>query len=85
MSENVMANGHRDEGIVRRDASVEISNEFALVRVARVHTRNGERLEIEAPKLGYRTLLDAVALETLTWQPPETFSAFLEHPFGPHE
>ena len=61
----------------------EIANEFATVLVRKVHTRNGVRLEIFAPKLGYRILLDPLELESLTWQSSETFSKFLETPFGP--
>jgi hypothetical protein len=57
---------------------MQIGNEFALVRIRKVSTRNGERLEIEAPKLGHSIRLDAVALETLTWQEPELFSTLLE-------
>lgn len=62
---------------------VEIANEFAFVQVRKVMTRNGERLEICAPKQGYKTFLDPLVLESLTWQTPETFSKFLETPFGP--
>lgn len=68
-----------------RGEPMEIGNEFAYVRVRKVRTRNGERLEIEAPKLGYRIRLDPVELESLTWQPSETFSRFLATPFGPAE
>lgn len=60
-----------------------LANEFAEVEIRRVRTGNGIRLSIRAPKLGYETLLDPVALETLTWQPPELFSRFLRSPFGP--
>jgi hypothetical protein len=60
-----------------------IANEFAYVEVCKVQTRNGERLEIVAPKLEYRVLLDPVQLESLTWQTPETLSRLLEDPHGP--
>jgi hypothetical protein len=63
--------------------TMEVVNEFASVRVRKVNTRNGMRLEIESPRLGSRVRLDALALESLTWQSPDTFSRFLEHPFGP--
>jgi len=66
-----------------RDARIEITNEFASVVVQKVPTRNGARLEIFSPRLGHRIHLDAVALESLTWQPIETFSKFLATPFGP--
>ncbi len=62
---------------------IELANEFAHVEVTLVHTRNGQRLRIRAPKLGREILLCPLQLESLTWQPPETFSAFLATPFGP--
>jgi hypothetical protein len=64
---------------------IEIVNEFAAVRVRKVHTRNGQRLEISSPRLGYAIRLDALALESLTWQTMDTFTRFLETPFGPPE
>lgn len=75
----------QDDGdeILGGDPSVQLGNEFALVRVRKVYTRNGERLEIEAPKLGHRIRLDPVELESLTWQDHEVFSGFLREPFGP--
>lgn len=60
-----------------------IANEFAEVEVRKVRTRNGVRLEIRSPKLGYLVRLDALELESLSWQPVETFSRFLETPWGP--
>jgi hypothetical protein len=63
--------------------AAEIANEFAFVRVRVVHTRNGVRLEIAAPRLSRAIRLDPIELETLTWQTHETFSRFLETPFGP--
>jgi hypothetical protein len=67
----------------RATEPIEIGNEFAFVRVRKVWTRNGERLEVTAPKLGYAIRLDSMELESLTWQTTETFSKFLETPFGP--
>ncbi len=67
------------------DAAMEVGNEFAVVSVRKVFTRNGERLEIVSPRLGFTIRLDALALESLTWQPMDTFTRFLETPFGPHE
>jgi hypothetical protein len=61
----------------------ELANEFAVVQVRTVQTRNGVRLEISAPRLGRSVRLCPLELEALTWQPPETFSALLEQPFGP--
>lgn len=59
-----------------------VGNEFASVVIRKVFTRNGERLEIFAPKLGKSIQLDPLELESLTWQTHETFSQFLSQPFG---
>jgi hypothetical protein len=64
-------------------AAMELANEFALVRVRKVLTRNGVRLEISSPRLGYSIRLDPLALESLTWQTSDTFTRFLEDPYGP--
>jgi hypothetical protein len=65
------------------DRDFELTNEFATVRVRRVYTRNGVRLEISSPRLGRAIRLDPLSLESLTWQSHEVFSEFLRHPFGP--
>ena len=65
------------------DGYIEIANEFGLARVRKIRTRNGERLEISAPKQESKILLDPLELESLTWQTPETFAEFLTEPFGP--
>lgn len=67
----------------RVDRDFELSNEYATVRVRRVHTRNGVRLELTSVKLGTSIRLDPLALESLTWQTSDTFSRFLRQPFGP--
>jgi hypothetical protein len=64
------------------EPTIYISNEFADIRVRKVYTRNGERLQIEARRRGYRIELDALQLEGLTWQSPETFSYFLRESLG---
>ncbi len=72
------------EGATHEDGlTLELANEYAGVEVRKVHTHNGVRLEIVAPKLGHRIRLCPVELETLTWQSHETFSGFLATPFGP--
>lgn len=68
---------------MRGPDAIQIGNEFTLIEVREVQTRNGQRLEICAPRLGYRIHLDPLELESLTWQPTETFSRLLEQPFGP--
>ena len=60
-----------------------IANEFAEVEVRRVHTHNGTRLEIRSPRLARALQLDALQLESLTWQEPELFSQLLQDHFGP--
>lgn len=67
------------------DGDIRVSNEFADVFVRKVHTRNGERLEIESPRRGFVVRLDAVELESLTWQTTETFSRLLGSSIGPDE
>ncbi|MFI0350009.1 hypothetical protein [Actinomadura sp. 9N407] len=64
----------RGEGIVRGDEPIGIGNEFTGVRVRKVWTRQGERLEIFVPKRGHRILLDAMQLEIIAAQDPERFS-----------
>lgn len=67
----------------RPDSVIEVANEYALVHVREVKTGNGTRLEIHAPRLGRAIRLCPLELESLTWQSHDTFSAFLETPFGP--
>jgi hypothetical protein len=62
------------EGVIRAGESFGIGNEFTGVRVRKVWTRQGERLEILVPKHGYHILLDAMQLEIIARQDPERFS-----------
>lgn len=64
------------------DQYTEISNDSASVRVRRVRTRNGSRLEIHSPGAETRVLLDALLLESLSWQSPEELARGLA---SPHE
>lgn len=61
----------------------ELTNEFARVRVARDDDANGPRLRITSRRTGDTVWLDPLMLESLTWQPEETFAGFLATPFGP--
>ena len=54
-----------------------IANEFADVVVRKVETRNGMRLDIWSPRRGTRVLLDAVALDCLSFQEPELITEML--------
>ncbi|MGQ0804372.1 MAG: dihydrodiol dehydrogenase [Actinomycetota bacterium] len=67
----------------RRGETIVVGNEFAVVHLTKVYTRNGSRLEIESPRLGYTISLDPLELDSLTWQTPETFAEFLSSPYGP--
>ena len=60
-----------------------LANEFAEVLVRKVRTRNGLRLEICSPKLGFAVRLCPLQLEALTWQSGDVFSGFLSNPLGP--
>lgn len=65
------------------EGPIVVSNEFAEVVISRVRTRNGVRLDIWSPRRGSRIQLDAVALEALSFQPPETITTMLsERPSG---
>lgn len=78
-----MSSTERDNEVTEAEPPVVIANEFAYVRVRKVLTRNGERLEIDAPRRGYLIRLDAVELESLTWQTSDLFSTFLRDAGGP--
>ena len=69
--------GHADQ------PTITIANEFAEVRSRKVFTRNGERLEIDAFRRNSLIQLDAVELESLSWQSHETISKLLEASIGP--
>lgn len=60
------------------ESVIVVANEFADVRVRRIRTRNGVRLEIFSPRRGTRVHLDAVELDLLSFQEPEVFSEMLE-------
>ncbi|MEU5397837.1 hypothetical protein ABZ348_00870 [Streptomyces sp. NPDC005963] len=60
-----------------------VINEFTAVRISKVRTPNGHRVEIRSLRLGHRIRLDPLALESISWQTPEVFSRFLDQPFGP--
>jgi len=47
-----------------------------------VWTRQGERLELRAPKQGYRILLDPMQLEIIAAQQPERFTQLFATKLG---
>lgn len=65
-----------------REEYTEISTDSAGVRLRRVRLRNGYRLEIHSPAADTRVLLDALLLESLSWQSPEELARSLR---SPHE
>lgn len=71
------------QGELSGDAAVELANEYAAVSVRRVGPSGEERVEIVAQRIGRGIRLAADELETLAGQPHETFSRFLQTPFGP--
>jgi hypothetical protein len=65
------------------DGELTITNEFTSVRVRKLHTRNGEVLEIQSLRVEHSVRLDALVLESLTWLPDKDLAKGLETPFGP--
>lgn len=63
--------------------TITIANEFAEVHIRKVFTRNGERLEIDAFRRNSRIQLDAVELESLSWQSHDAISKLLAASIGP--
>jgi hypothetical protein len=68
-----MAERATHESDLRREQPIEIANEFAFVNVRKVHTRNGERLEIESPRRGRLIRLDPLELESIACHDDESF------------
>lgn len=69
------------EDVVEYETTV--TNEFTSVRVRKVQTGNGERLEIESLRLPHAIRLDALVLESLTWRSVLELGDGLRSPFGP--
>ncbi|MEH7113184.1 hypothetical protein V7124_12465 [Neobacillus niacini] len=64
------------------DDYLQVANEFTCVHVRKIHTKNGEMIEIESKKNDGKITLDAMQLESLTLLSPEHFSKFFEIHFG---
>lgn len=60
-----------------------VANEFAEVVVRRVETRNGSRLLITSPRSGQWISLDALEVESLTWQNTRTLTAMVGNMCAP--
>jgi hypothetical protein len=54
-----------------------VANEFTEVVGRRVDTRNGSRLLITSPRSGRWITLDALEVESLTWQNTRTLAAMV--------
>lgn len=67
----------------RAEPNLVVANEFAAVAIRKVHTRNGERLEIRSLQHEHSVRLDALALEALTWSDALEVGKGLETPLGP--
>jgi hypothetical protein len=59
-------------------AEFTIVNEFAAVRVRKVRSRGGERLELHSPRHGEFVRLDATVLESLAHQSVKVLSQFID-------
>jgi hypothetical protein len=81
--ENVTT-GITDE-VIPEGPVITIVNEFAEIRIQKIYTRNGERLRVASYRRGSEILLDAIQLESLTWQTPEGFSRLLTASIGPDD
>jgi hypothetical protein len=68
-----MAERSTDEGDLHREDRIEIANEFSIVHVCKVHTPNGERLEISSPRRGRLIRLDPLELESIACHDDESF------------
>ncbi|MDN5697660.1 MAG: hypothetical protein L0G70_06735 [Rubrobacter sp.] len=65
-----------------RDDYTEINNYSARAFVRKSRTHNGARLEVYSPEAGSRVLLDALLLESLSWQSTKELADWLD---SPHE
>lgn len=52
---------------------IEIGDGPTTIHLRKLYTKNGERLEIHVPGSGHSVELDAIEVESLSWQTPETF------------
>lgn len=65
------------------DGEFTIQNEYTSVRIRKVKTGNGERLEISSQRVPHSIRLDALILESLTWRNVLDLNEGLTTPFGP--
>lgn len=67
----------QDAHLVKGDP-IEVTGKNSSVILRKVQTPKGERLAISSPNLGNVIFLDALNLESVTWQGAETFAALAE-------
>lgn len=60
-----------------------VANEFTATEIRRLDTRNGSRLLIMAPRTGQWISLDALEVESLTWQNARTMAAMVGNTHEP--
>jgi hypothetical protein len=75
-----VAERETEEKDLRGEETVQIANEFAYVHVRKVHTRNGERLEIRSPRRDSLIRLDPMELEAISGLAAEDLVRLLEEP-----
>ena len=75
-----MAERETHENDLRSAGQFEIANEFAYVRVRKVQTRNGERLEIASPRHDRLIRLDPLELEAISGLESDDLARLLENP-----
>lgn len=61
-------------GVISAEEWQGIGNEFTGVWFRKVHTNNGERLQLFVPRRGHSVVLDPMQLEVVAAQKPTFFS-----------
>jgi hypothetical protein len=82
MSDEVRAPTQSSADGAEAESEITITNEFTSVRLRKVRTRNGERVEIRSLRVPNVVRLDALVLESLTWRSMKDIAKGLESPFG---
>lgn len=69
-----------DESHIRRDDPIRIEGSERALEATRIHSPKGVRLEIRSPHFEERTRLDALALESISWQDESRFPLAVADP-----
>lgn len=67
-----------DDHFIRVDKSGRLRDDTIEVLFRKIFTPAGERLELESPRLSKRVRLDAIALESLSWQHRGTIATLVD-------